>query len=80
MGISPKQLTINRKDKKMSEENKKEVEKPEEITEEKHDANAEAGSCSWTTSYSCKSGNWGSSTTRNGCGRTTICGTQNSWS
>jgi len=54
----------------MSKENKKEVEKPEEFTEEKHDANAEAGACSYTTSSVCKSGNWGSSTTRYGCGRT----------
>ena len=54
----------------MSEENKKEVEKPEEITEEKHDANAEAGSCSCATSSVCKSGSWCGKRNWGMCGRT----------
>ena len=81
MGISPKQLTINRKDKKMSEENKKEVEKPEEITEEKHDANAEwNGVCGRVGSISCGANH--SSSNPSGCGRIGCisCGNNTSWS
>ena len=53
----------------MSEKTKKEVEKPEEFTEEKHDANAEAGSCSWAISHTCKKSIWAYPPTT-GCGRT----------
>ena len=64
----------------MSEENKKDVEKPQELDEKKSDAHAEAGSCTRITG--CGWGNSYSSTTRGGCGRITRsgCGMQESWS
>ena len=66
----------------MSEENKKDVEKPQEITEEKVDANAEAGSCTLLTRGGCGAGYSYSHTTRGGCGSITRsgCGFNASWS
>ena len=37
----------------MSEENKKDVEKPQELNEEKVDANAEAGACTLVVKATC---------------------------
>ena len=60
----------------MSEENKKDVEKPQEIIEEKVDANAEAGSCTLITNASCGINNMSGCgrTTRGGCGSITRSG------
>ncbi len=64
----------------MSEENKKDVEKPQELNEEKSDAHAEAGACTQVTG--CGWGNSFTSTTRGGCGSITrsVCGFYPSYS
>ena len=66
----------------MSEENKKDVEKPQELNEEKVDANAEAGSCTYITKSGCGFGYSYSHTTRGGCGSITRsgCGFNESYS
>ena len=62
----------------MSEENKKDVEKPQELDEKKSDAHAEAGACTQVTG--CGLGN--SFTGRGKCGWITRsgCGWQESFS
>ena len=61
----------------MSEENKKEVEKPQELTEEKCDAHAEAGACTRASDFVCGIGNW-SNVDGVRCGMyTSTCGRQN---
>lgn len=63
----------------MSEENKKDVEKPQELNEEKSDAHAQAGACTQLSDFLCGIGNWdGNSNVR--CGSlTSTCGRQNFW-
>ena len=62
----------------MSEENKKEVEKPRELNEEKSDAHAEAGPCTQTT-FSCGTGEMTCRNHNHGCGSIAACGMQNYW-
>ncbi len=61
----------------MSEENKKEVEKPQELNEEKVDAHAQAGACTLGTDFTCGIGNWSYDGDAR-CGRyNSTCGFQN---
>ena len=63
----------------MSEENKKDVEKPQEINEEKCDAHAQAGACTRGSDFLCGKGNWNYDSTAR-CGRlNSTCGMQNYW-
>ena len=62
----------------MSEENKKEVEKPQELNEEKCDAHAEAGLC--TSITGCGRGNSFTGSGKCGWITTSGCGAQQSYS